>query len=124
LLIGVNDWQGGAELERFRAEYATLLAGLRQTNPNRPIVAITPLWVAPSWQPAQARFPLEAYRQVIRDVVEAQADRHLRLVEGPSLVDHDPEWFDAVAVHPNDAGFAKMAERLAVALAAALERNE
>jgi Lysophospholipase L1 and related esterases len=116
VLIGVNDWQGGAELESFRANYAQLVADVRRGHPAVPIYLITPLWIPPSWTPAKARYPLEQYRAVIREVVSACADPRLTVIEGPSLIDHDPAFFDRVAVHPNDAGFAQMAERLAEAM--------
>jgi hypothetical protein len=40
-------------------------------------------------------------------------DANLHLAGGPDLIAHDAALFDAVAVHPNDKGFAEMAERLA-----------
>jgi hypothetical protein len=46
-----------------------------------------------------------------REIVLARKDPHL--IEGLDLIDHDPKLFDAVAVHPNDQGFAQMGERLA-----------
>ena len=36
------------------------------------------------------------------------------VIEGPDLIDPDVAYFDAVRVHPNDAGFVQMAERLGV----------
>lgn len=54
---------------------------------------------------------------MIRDVVAELTDDRLALVDGPDLIDHDVALFDKVAVHPNDAGFAQMAERLAKAFA-------
>ena len=116
VLIGVNDWQAGAELEGFRRNYRELLAGLRTTRPDRPVYLITPLWVPPSWQPTAARYPLERYREVIREEVAATGDPRLQVVEGPMLIDHDDALFDPIAVHPNDSGFAQMAERLARAM--------
>lgn len=113
ILIGVNDWQAGADLDSFRANYETLLGDLRTGRPETPIFAITPLWVPPSWTPAAANRPLETYRTVIRKVVNGFADPRIKLVEGPALIDHDPELFDPIAVHPNDLGFSQMSERLA-----------
>lgn len=116
IAIGVNDWQAGAELASFRANYEHLLADLRRGHPGVPVWVLTPLWVPPSWTPEAARYPLEQYRAVIREVVAARGDPQLRLVEGPTLIDPDAALFDPVAVHPNDEGFAQMAERLAAAL--------
>ncbi|HWL16204.1 MAG TPA: GDSL-type esterase/lipase family protein [Opitutus sp.] len=116
LLIGVNDWQAGAELESFRANYAQLVAGLREGHPKAPVYLITPLWVSETWAPNGVRYPLESYRAVIREVAAAFADPLLAVIEGPLLIDHDPRLFDRIAVHPNDAGFAQMADRLAPAI--------
>jgi hypothetical protein len=68
--------------------------------------------VPPSWKPEKAVADLEEYRRVLRELVVSLADPHLHLIEGPDLIDHDPAFFDSVAVHPNDQGFAQMAERL------------
>lgn len=114
--IGVNDWQGGADLEGFRANYTQLVTDLRRGHPAAPLFLITPLWVPPEWNPPGVRYPLERYREVIREVAEACADPRLTVIEGPTLIDHEPALFDRVAVHPNDAGFAQMAERLARAM--------
>lgn len=113
VLIGVNDWQAGAALESFRANYAQLVSGLREGHPNTAVYLITPLWVPPTWAPTNARYPLEDYRAIIREVAVQRADLGLIVIEGPALIDHDATLFDRIAVHPNDAGFVQMAERLA-----------
>lgn len=117
VLIGVNDWQGGGDLEQYRANLEGLLSGIRRGLPDAPIVVITPLWVPESWSPESVRFPLESYREVVRSVVAALDDERIHLVHGPELIDHDPANFDRVAVHPNDAGFTQMADRLGDLLA-------
>lgn len=111
--IGVNDWQGGAEPEAFRVQLNGLLDALRAGKPRAHVFVITPLWVPPGWKPATAKHPLEKYRSIIRQVVSGCADARVQVVEGPSLIDHEATRFDPVAVHPNDSGFAQMAERLA-----------
>lgn len=40
----------------------------------------------------------------------------MHLIDGPSLIDHDAAFSNKIAVHPNDAGFAQMAERLVKAM--------
>lgn len=50
---------------------------------------------------------------MLREIVTTRNDANLHLVEGPDLIDHDATFFDPVAVHPNDKGFAQMSERLA-----------
>ncbi|AHF92029.1 lysophospholipase [Opitutaceae bacterium TAV5] len=119
--IGVNNWQGGTELAVFRKNMTELLGRLRAGHPDAPVYVITPLWVPPSWRPKSAKYSLEDYREIIREIVAARVaggDAHMVLVNGPELIDHDPALFDKVAVHPNDAGFAQMAERLTRAMAA------
>jgi lysophospholipase L1-like esterase len=110
--IGVNNWQGGTELGMFRDNISGLLKGLLGGRPDARIYVITPLWVPPTWRPEKAKYPLEDYRRVIREVVADLAEERVVLIEGPSLIDHDTSLFDKVAVHPNDKGFAQIAERL------------
>ncbi len=113
VLIGVNDWQGGTSLATYSNRLDGFLANLRVQQPTAPVYLLTPLWVDPAWDPAGDVEPLEAYRQVVRDVAAARGDPNLAVIEGPALIDPDTALFDAVRVHPNDAGFAQMAARLA-----------
>lgn len=110
--IGVNNWQGGTELKVFRESMNGLLKALLAGRPDARIYVITPLWVPPTWQPEGAKHPLEDYRREIREVVTDLALERVILIDGPSLIDPDEALFDKIAVHPNDAGFAQMAERL------------
>ncbi len=110
--IGVNDWQGGTELESFGVALAGLLGRLRAGRPTAAIHVITPLWVPPSWNPATVKYPLEDYRLIAREVAERLEGGPLNVVAGQSLIDPDASLFDVVAVHPNDAGLAQMAARL------------
>lgn len=119
VLIGVNDWQTGVPVARYRANMAEFIDGLRAVQPQVPVYVLTPLWVAESWRPAKRVADLEDYREALRALVRERRDRQLHLIEGPSLIDPLPELFDLVAVHPNDAGFASLAERLAIALPSA-----
>ncbi len=112
VFIGVNDWQGGGPVERYRKNLTGFLDSLRATQATVPIYCLTSLWVPPAWNPKGQVAELEAYRQVVREVVAGRKDANLHLIEGLDLIDHDPALFDPVAVHPNDAGFKQMAERL------------
>ncbi len=115
ILIGVNDWQGGRPVASFKANMEGFIRNLRKQQPSVPLIVITPLWVPASWKPKSATIDLEEYRKALREIVAAGSDANIRLVEGPALIDHDEKYFDKVAVHPNDKGFAMMAERLAAA---------
>ncbi|MEK6795626.1 MAG: GDSL-type esterase/lipase family protein [Spirochaetota bacterium] len=116
ILIGVNDWQGGRAIASFKSNYEGFLKNLRGVQPNVPLIIITPLWVPASWKPATATIELEEYRRTIREIVAALGDANIKLIDGPSLIDHEDGFFDKVGVHPNDDGFAQMAERLAEAV--------
>lgn len=113
VLMGVNDWQGGGPVERYRNNMNGFFDAIRKAQPSVPIYYLTPLWVPSSWSPKGQVADLEAYRQVAREIVVARHDPNLHLVAGPELIDHNDTLFDAVAVHPNDKGFAQMGERLA-----------
>jgi lysophospholipase L1-like esterase len=113
VLMGVNDWQGGGPVERYRKNMMGFFDAIRALQPTVPIYFITSLHVPPAWSPKTQIADLEAYRQVSREIVTARKDPNMHLIEGLDLIDHDPKLFDAVAVHPNDQGFAQMGERLA-----------
>lgn len=113
VFMGTNDWQGGVAPDKYRANMTAFLDGIRTAQPQTPIYLLTLLWIAPSWNPKSQVADTEAYRQVVREIVAARQDPNLHLVEGPDLIDHEAALFDSVAVHPNDKGFAQMAERLA-----------
>ena len=113
VLMGVNDWQGAGPVERYRSNMTGFFDAIRAVQPSVPIYYLTPLWVPPSWTPKSQAAELETYRKVAREIVAARKDPNLHLIEGLDLIDHDANLFDAVAVHPNDRGFAQMAERLA-----------
>ncbi len=116
VFMGVNDWQGGGPLARYKSNMTGFFDAIRAGQPGVPIYYLTSLWVPPSWKPQGQVADLEAYRKVAREIVAERKDPNLHLVEGPGLIDHDAALFDAVAVHPNDKGFAQMAERLAAQL--------
>lgn len=113
VLIGVNDWQGGVPLTTFSNRLDGFLTNLRTQQPAVPVYLLTPLWVDAAWNPGADIAPLEAYRQVVRDVAAACNDTNLMVIEGPDLIDPSTAYFDAVLVHPNDLGFSLMSERLA-----------
>ncbi len=120
VLMGTNDWQGGVPVDLYRLRMEAFLSGLREDKPAVPVFLITPLWVPPSWKPKSAVADLEDYRQALRDLASTRGDPHLHLIEGVDLIDHTPAFFDRVAVHPNDQGFAQMAGRLDKALSSAI----
>jgi lysophospholipase L1-like esterase len=113
VLMGVNDWQGGRPVTRYKQNMQQFIANFRKLQPETAVCLVTPLWVPQTWQPKSAKADLEAYRQALREVAQECADPNLTLLEGPALIDHDKKYFDRVAVHPNESGFEMMAQRLA-----------
>lgn len=113
VMIGVNDWQGGRKPEAYAADVVKFLREFRRRRPETPVALITPLWVGPKWQPKSAKFELPEYRLAVEKAVKQLADPRVKLIDGEALIDHDAKkFFTPVAVHPNDAGFAQLAERL------------
>lgn len=120
IALGASDWRQGVDPAHFRREVLGLLTHLRAARPEAKIVLITPPWTSPGWRPADAKFPLDAYREALRSVARSATDKNLHLVEGTELIPSDPALFDHASFGPVDAGFAIMAQRLAEKYAALL----
>ncbi len=117
LAYGVNTYGSSYEEPRaFERTYETFLAILRGTQPTVPILMITPLFHTTEFeQTTRGGAMLEEYRRVIREVVyrrQSFGDGNLILLEGHGLI--GPGQGDLLAdhVHPNDAGFAAIADGL------------
>ena len=114
IAIGVNDWQGGIPPATYGAHLATLLDQLNALRPATRIAVLSPLWVGDDWKPAGAKQPLADYRSAAEATVAARP--WAQFVDGASLIAHERALFNRTAVHPNDQGFAQMAEHLAATL--------
>jgi len=123
VLMGANDWQGGVPLERYRTNMVAFFANIRSAQPETPVYLLTPLWVHSSWNPPGKITDLENYRKVLRELAAARKDSNLYVIEGPELIDSDLSLFDRVPVHPNDKGFAMLAERLAKRMCAPVKKQ-
>lgn len=117
LAYGVNTFGSNHEEPRaFERTYDTFLAVLRWHQPELPILMVTPLFhTAEFEQTTRGGARLEEYRRVIREVVyrrQSFGDGNLILLEGHGLI--GPGQGDLLAdhVHPNDAGFAAIADGL------------
>jgi lysophospholipase L1-like esterase len=109
--FGCNDWNGGKPLAQFAADTAAFLETLFAARPGLPLGLITPFpAVGDRGERNAAAVDLEAYRDVVRR--QAAAHPSVRLIEGPSLIPAEAAFF-ADGIHPNDAGMAVIAERLA-----------
>ncbi|MFH1969064.1 MAG: GDSL-type esterase/lipase family protein [Verrucomicrobiota bacterium] len=109
ILLGVNDCLGCVPLDTFARNYGAILDTLRERRPTALMVVITPLDVPGKWVGTEK---LEDYREALHKLVAARKNNRLLLVEGPALIPSDLSCF-ADGLHPNDKGFAIMADRLA-----------
>ncbi len=115
--IGANDWKDGMLPEEFRKNTDKFLHDFRSFQPGTPVWWITPPWISPKWKLKTMRYELDLYRDIIREEVEKRRDPNLHVIDGLELIDHDTQFYDQVPVHPVDAGYEQMAERLALHLA-------
>ncbi len=114
--IGVNDWQGGRPTETTQKNMVQFFKDFRTLQPNAWLYVVTPLWVSEKWKPSNPKFPLAGYRKAIEDALKESGIDKVVLLDGTKMIDNDEKLFDSVLVHPNDAGFKQMAERIAKAI--------
>jgi len=117
LAYGVNDCSQHRELSDFRADTMRSLTVLC-SRAGAKVFVLTPLpWPAcPAAHPAEFALPL--YRDVLAECVAAFPQA--TLIRGPELLEDDTRYFVADRVHPNEAGMARIAQRLIPRLRAAL----
>jgi lysophospholipase L1-like esterase len=110
--MGLNDNFGFAdEAERIRVQISTDLEYLRLALPMARFIVVEPFWytddrpdslsVITGWIKAAAEFIDADY-----------------VVGASHWIEHHPEWMAADGLHPNDNGYAHMAEQMDEALAA------
>lgn len=123
IMIGFNDFYGSKPLAQYGQDLKSLLIHIRKRQPSTPIFLIAPLWSSePTWSASKIGLTLEDYRKVVRQVAAEANDAHLYLIDGLMLMDHQLE-LTTDGIHPNDQGFAQIAERLAPLLNAAQRKN-
>lgn len=124
ILIGFNDFYKNKPLENYERDIKMLVQEIRLLQPDTPVFLITPLWSSePAWAASKIGLTLEDYRGAVRRIVAASKDTNLHLVDGLSLMDHRLE-LTTDGIHPNDQGFAQIAERLSVRLAGQIRTTE
>ena len=117
LYYGINTYAiGHPDPVEFGRIYAEFLDTIRASHAETPIVVITPTWYVPELHHRNAAGArVEEYRQVIRRAVSARVaggDANLVVLEGCSVIGPGEESRLADMVHPNDEGFAAIAEGL------------
>jgi len=103
----------GMLLDEFRDNVGKFLHDFRSFQPETPLWWITPFWISPKWKQKTIRYDLDEYRKIIAEEMAGRNDPNLHVVNGLELLDADPWYFDAVPLHPADAGCEQIAERLA-----------
>jgi hypothetical protein len=109
-------------LEECEERYAPFLARIREDRPETPIICVTPIFSTNEiLNPDGAKQePMrETIRAAVNERIEA-GDENIRLVEGYDMLGPDNREGLVDLTHPNDIGFASMAQGLRPHLAAAL----
>ncbi|ALV46585.1 hypothetical protein MB46_14865 [Arthrobacter alpinus] len=126
MCVGINSYNAAVFSER---SYGPALQGfintIRRAHPDVPLVVISPVLSVPREHKInEVGWTLGHYRQATADVVavlQAKGDANLHLIDGATVLT-EQEALDRLpdTLHPDTAGYAIMAERLAPQLAAAL----
>ncbi len=117
LYYGINTYAiGHPGHVEFGRIYTEFLETIRASHAETPIVVITPTWYVPEGhQRNAAGSSVEDYRTAIRRVVSARVaagEANLVVLEGCSVIGPGDESRLADLVHPNDEGFAVIADGL------------
>ena len=114
--LAITAWQDAGA---YAVQLDAFLERLRRRRPDTPIVVVGPLATVRHWQLEERRDMCEGVRAVndaLLEVVGRRRDRgdsRLHAVDGFSLLGADETDGLTDAVHPNDLGFYRIAERLA-----------
>ncbi len=100
---GTNDWSVGNK-EAFDKNCREFYTALSQTYPNAKIFAISPIWRRSY---AQGTVNALGTLDYVGEYIESLAAElpNVICIKGIDLVPHDPAFFSADGVHPNDKGF-------------------
>ncbi len=110
MAYGHND-RGRKTAEEIRTETEAFARRVKEVWENVPAVGILPLWCTPEADPETAA----RFRFLDRKFREAYESAGVNVIDGASLVPHDPQYFRDAA-HPNDRGYRVYGTRLAAAL--------
>lgn len=111
VMMGYNDASARLSATSYRASMESFVAGIRRVDGSVPIYLISPLYTSNAVN--QAR--MLQYRDEIIDLVRKSFDARLYWIDGLTLgIDSSNVGrFTTDGIHPNDAGFALVADRLA-----------
>lgn len=117
LALSVNMIGARFSLDAFSRRVSYMVDKLAGADPGRPVFCIT---IYPHFRDAGVKDPVkspacgtaEAYREKLREAVQACGHANAHLVEGPDIL-RDWTGLSPDLIHPSDAGMAQMAEHLA-----------
>ncbi|ACQ78438.1 lipolytic protein G-D-S-L family [Beutenbergia cavernae DSM 12333] len=123
MCLGINIYGGATFSPRtFAAHASAFVERVRAAHPDATLVVITPI-ASPAREttPNAVDFTLEQMREDLRsvvDVLQAEGDANLHLVDGLSLLGLDEVHLLPDALHPDGEGYRLMGERVALAMGA------
>lgn len=113
---GTNDWSG-ASREEFTRNMTGFMKALSLRHGDAKVFVLTPIWRG-NYQAADKK--AGSFEQIAAEI-KAEAERYdFQVIDGMTLVPHDPAYFAADQLHPNEKGMAVYAEKLAEEIKKAL----
>ena len=110
--MGLNDNFGFADqADRIRVQISTDLEFLRLALPMTRFIVVEPFWYADDRPDSLS--VITGWIKAAAEFIDADY-----VVGASHWVEHHPEWMAADGLHPNDDGYAHMAEQMDAALAA------
>ncbi len=106
---GTNDWNG-ATREELEKNLAGFMKGLAERYPNAKVFVATPIWRGNYLATDKKAGSFES----VTELIKAEAEKYgYTVIPGMELVPHDPTFFVADVLHPNDMGHLWYGEQLA-----------
>ena len=109
IAYGTNDWFSTPTFEDIRQNIHDYYEHLNNAFPGKPMVAISPIWRA-DMDEIRPCGEFEGIRKIIEE--ETSDWPNMSVIDGLSISPHDSAYFGDEYLHPNDEGFAFMAEKL------------
>lgn len=115
---GTNDWQFASSRADVEKNICSYFKKLHVLFSDIPIFVITPLWRADEVCDS-AVGSMSDLRSFIG--YEAEKYENMRVIQGDKLIDHDVRYLYDGMIHPNDAGFDLVSDRLTLCIQNNLE---
>ena len=109
--MGLNDNFGFAtDADRIRVQVSTDLEYLRLALPMARFIVVEPFWYTDDRPDSLS--VITGWIKAVAEFIDADY-----VVGASHWLEHHPEWMAADGLHPNDEGYARMAEQMDAALA-------